>query len=310
VIADRGATHARLRVWVHPADGRNGLPLILALARRTHAAGLRLSLALHLSDTWADPRHQQPPAAWRGLGAAELRRTVHDYTASVVQAFAVNGTPVDLLQVGNEIGNGLLWPAGSLLDDDPQGWAGFTSLLRAGLDGARQVDSPPRLAVHLESGGDNRACRRVLDRLADAGVEHDVTALSYYPFWNGPLAALADNLADLAQRYGRDLLVAETAYPWTLDDGDGTGNVVDDAAQLPEGDPYPPTPQGQYAYFEALRGVFTAVPNGLGAGFLVWQPAWVPGVGVLPGRGNPHDNLGLFDRAGRALPALDCLRAN
>ena len=124
--------------------------------------------------------------------------------------------------------------------------------------------------------------------------------LSYYAMWHGDLTALEANLTDLAPRYGRPLVVVETAYPWTVDNGDQLENFVTSAGQLPDADRFPPTPNGQAAYFEAVREVIARVPDGLGAGFIDWSPEWIPGVGWAPGEGNPNDNLTMFDWSQRA----------
>ena len=170
----------------------------------------------------------------------------------MIAAFARQHTPVDMVQIGNEITAGMLWPLGQIYAADPPRWPEFATLVKAGLAGA--------------------------------------------------LTALAANLADLATRYGKPLVVAETSYPWTMTDGDDLANSVSDPAALPEGDAYPPTPAGQAAYFAALRRVLHGVPGALG--FFVWEPEWLPGVGWEPGAGNPNDNLTMFDRQGRALPSV------
>jgi arabinogalactan endo-1,4-beta-galactosidase len=165
------------------------------------------------------------------------------------------------------------------------------------------------VAVHVHCGGDPDRSLRFFRRLAAEGVHPDVLALTYYPFWNGPLAALENTLRALATEFGRPVLVAETSYPWTLRDADRGPNVVTGIEQLPEADRFPPTPAGQAGYFEALRGALQRVPGGLGAGFLVWEPAWLPGIEWEGGTGSHHDNCTLFRADGTALPALDGLRA-
>jgi arabinogalactan endo-1,4-beta-galactosidase len=118
------------------------------------------------------------------------------------------------------------------------------------------------------------------------------------------MSALTANLNDLATRYGKPMVVVETAYPWTMADGDDLANSVSDPATLPDGAAYPPTPAGQAAFFTDLRQIIRAVPNGLGLGFFDWEPEWTPGVGWEPGAGNPNDNLTMFDFGGRALPSV------
>jgi arabinogalactan endo-1,4-beta-galactosidase len=303
-----GANWVRLRIWVDPPAGYSDLGQALRLARRARQAGLRVLLDLHYSDFWADPGKQNIPAAWLGQDLATLAGTVHDYTAEVIAAFARQRTPVDMVQIGNEITGGLLWPLGQIYPaDGAQRWPEFATLVTAGLDGARAAN--PRghrlqTMLHIDRGGDNAGSQWFFDHVLAQGVRFDVIGQSFYPFWHGPLPALAANLDDLATRYGKPLVVAETSYPWTMTDGDDLANSVTDTAQLPEGAAYPATPAGQAAFFAALRRVLHGVPGGLGAGFFAWEPEWLPPVGWEPGAGNPNDNLTMFDRRGHALPSV------
>ncbi len=306
ILADHGANYLRLRVWLAPPAGYSTEAGALALARRARRAGLRVLLDLHYSDFWADPGHQSTPTAWQGQDLPTLTQTVYRYTKRVVDDFARQGTPLDMVQVGNEITNGMLWPTGQIYQPDGQHWPEFTTLLKAGIAGVRDGAGHPRVMVHIDRGGDNGGSVWFYDHVLAAGVDFDVIGLSYYPFWHGPLSALRGNLDDLGPRYGKDLVVAETAYPWTTGNGDDLANFIDSASQLP--DPYPPTPAGQADYFEALRGVLAQVPGGRGAGFLTWEPEWIPGVGWEPGAGNPNDNLTQFDWTGAALPSLAAYR--
>jgi arabinogalactan endo-1,4-beta-galactosidase len=215
------------------------------------------------------------------------------------------------VQVGNEITAGMLWPLGQIYRADGEHWPEFTTLLAAGIAGARAGN--PRhhdlaVMVHIDRGGDNGGSRWFYDHVAAAGVDFDVIGLSFYPFWHGPLSALQQNLTDLAGRYGKPLVVVETAYPWTTGDGDDLANFITSPDQLPDVDRFPPTPAGQAAFFEALRAVLLGVPGRLGAGFVDWEPEWIPGVGWEPGAGNPNDNLTMFDFTGRALPSVAAFR--
>jgi arabinogalactan endo-1,4-beta-galactosidase len=311
ILAQHGATYVRLRVWTNPPAGYSDRAAALTLARRARRAGLKVLLDLHYSDFWADPAHQTTPAAWADQDLPTLATTVRTYTRDIVAEFARHGAPVDMVQVGNEITAGMLWPLGQIYQDDRQHWPEFTTLLAAGIAGARAGN--PRghnleVMVHIDRGGDNGGSVWFYDHVRDAGVDFDVIGLSFYPFWHGPMTALQQNLDDLAARYGKPLVVVETAYPWTTADGDDLANFITSADQLPDVDRFPPTPAGQAAYFEALREVLRGVPGGLGAGFVDWEPEWVPGVGWEPGAGNPNDNLTMFDFAGRALPSLAAFR--
>lgn len=304
LLAAHGATHVRVRVWVNPAEGISDLQSALILARRAAAAGMKIVVDLHYSDTWADRVSQTPPQAWAGLTPDQLGSQVETYTRDVMTAFAAQGTPADIVQIGNEINNGFLWPAGAIYGPDGQRWQEFSDLLRAGIRGATPEgpDPTPSIMIHVDTGGDVEASIYFFDRLRDFGVEFDIIGLSYYPFWNGSLSKLSANLTALADRYGKDILVAETAYPWTLESADGP-TVVSDISSLPDAGLYPPTPAGQGDYYLALAEVLRNVPGGKGAGFLVWEPGWLPGVSATPELGNTHNNLTLFDWSGNALPA-------
>jgi arabinogalactan endo-1,4-beta-galactosidase len=302
-----GGNWVRLRVWVNPPDGYSTLESAVRLGRRAKRAGLKVLLDLHYSDFWADPAHQATPEAWQGQDLGQLADTVRRYTAHALETMDRAGARVDQVQIGNEITSGMLWPLGEIYASDPADWDGFTTLLKACVAGARgaRVHRRPDVMVHVDRGGDNGGARWFYDHVLERGVEFDTIGLSYYPFWHGPLEDLQANLADLAGAYGKPLVVAETAYPWTLRNGDDLENHIDDVSELPDADRWPATPAGQADYFRALRAVFATVPSGLGRGFFTWEPEWVPGVGWTPGEGNPNDNLTLFDFRGRALPALD-----
>lgn len=313
IIARYGANYVRLRIWVGPSPGWSDLGSALVLARRAHEVGMRLLVNLHYSDTWADSANQSIPAAWRGQPLVTLAESLRNYTRDVVVAFAEQGTPVSMLQVGNEITSGFLWPLARIGRADGESWSEFTTLLRAGITGARAGTPDGQeltIMIHTDRGGDNAGARHFYDRLLEENVRFDVIGLSYYPFWHGPLADLQDNVADLATRYDKDVVVVETAYPWTLENPRAQPDrFCTSEEQLPDVEAYPATPDGQAAYFEALRSSLQRVPGNRGLGFFVWELAWLDGVGWAPGSPNPYANLTLFDDHGRALPALRAFRA-
>lgn len=135
-------------------------------------------------------------------------------------------------------------------------------------------------------------------------IYFDVIGLSYYPWWHGPLSALQANLNDLAPRYNKDIVVVETAYPWTFTDGDSEPNIVN--AQTPLVPGYPGTPEGQPGYMHNLLSILGQVPDQRGRGLVYWESAWIPGAGWEPGAGDAWDNMTLFDHDGHALPSIKC----
>jgi arabinogalactan endo-1,4-beta-galactosidase len=301
ILASHGANWVRLRLWVDPPAGYSDLPSVLAMARRAKAAGMRLLLDPHYSDFWADPQKQPIPASWP-QDLPSLAQKVHDYTRDVLDALSAQGTPAQMLQLGNEIRNGMLWPTGQL-DGSQAQWDALGTLLRAAAAGARDAQGPtPRLVVHFDQGGDNAYSRYFYDNIVAQHVPFDVIGLSYYPFWHGTLSQLRANLDDLAQRYHRDVAVVETQYGWTLDNGDSENNFLWTTDLLLPG--YPATPQGQLGFLSDLLSIVSAVPDGRGLGVFYWEPEWIPGVGWQPGAGTPNDNLTLFDFSGRALPGV------
>jgi arabinogalactan endo-1,4-beta-galactosidase len=310
ILAGHGANWVRLRLWVDPPAGYSDLQSVLAMARRAKAAGMRILLDPHYSDFWADPQKQPTPAAWAGQDLPTLAATVRSYTRDALNALSAQGTPAQMLQLGNEIRNGILWPTGQL-DGSQERWDALGTLLRAAAAGARDAAGPtPKLVVHYDQGGDNAGSRYFYDHIVAEHVPFDVIGLSYYPFWHGTLSQLRANANDLSTRYDRDVSVVETQYGWTLENGDQENNFLWTTDLLVPG--YPATPGGQLGFASDLLSILAAVPDHRGLGVFYWQPEWIPGIGWQPGAGTPNDNLTLFDFRGRALPAVsfaDPLRA-
>jgi arabinogalactan endo-1,4-beta-galactosidase len=309
IVKAHGTTHVRLRLWVDPPMPYNDLPHVVSMAKRLKDAGLKFLLDIHYSDFWADAGNQPTPKRWVGQDLPTLAQTVHDYTRSVIETLASAGTPPQMVQIGNEITGGMLWPQGKIYVENDQRWDEFTTLLKAGIAGARAADTgghPPRLMVHIDRGGDNPGSRYFYDHITDKGVEFDVIGLSYYPWWHGALDALQFNLNDLATAYKKDIIVVETAYPWTTANGDDYGNIIGSDTYLYT--KYRATPKGQTGYLHNVVKILRKTPGGHGLGMFYWEPAWIPGVPWEPGSGNAWDNLTLFDFQGRALPSLDAYR--
>lgn len=314
ILAQHGANAARLRVWVDPPAGYSNEESLLTLARRAHAAGMEILLDLHYSDFWADQSTQTTPVSWQGQSLSQLEETVRSYTRQVVSALNAQGTPPSVVQIGNEVTNGMLWPSGRVdFGSGGEDWSGFATLLKAGVQGVHDAPGPYGPAstmIHIQGIENREATRYTLDHIFGAGVEMDLIGLSYYPFWHGPLATLQTALHDLAGRFGKDLVVAETSYPWTLEVAGESDLYVSSSSTLPESAKYPATPAGQAGYFEALKDVLANVPGGHGAGFFAWEPGWLTGVAAYQGTGDPYANLTMFDHAGVALPALGAFADN
>ncbi len=303
ILADNGVNLIRLRLWHTPTGGWCDLPHTLDLAQRAHAAGQALLLDLHYSDTWADPGHQSKPAAWAALPFAALVDSVRAYTHDVVAALIAQGTPPALIQPGNEITPGMLWDDGRVggVYNTPEQWSQLAQLVEAAVEGVETAFAPdprPPIMIHSDRGGDNGGCRWFFGTLLGQGVDFDVIGLSYYPWWHGTLDDLEANADDLAARYDKDVMVVETAYPWTLDWYDDVHNNIGLPEQLHEG--FPATSGGQRAFLDTVFGIVDGIPDGRGLGAVYWAPEWISS----PGFGSSWENLALFDFTGETMPGL------
>ena len=313
IMREAGANYVRMRLWVNPPAGYSDLAIDLALARQVRAAGMKIYLDIMYSDFWADPTHQNIPAAWQGQDLAQLTATVRSYTRQVLSAFAQQGTPVDLVSIGNEIRNGILWPVGEVNDPSvPADYDNLATLLKAGVAGARAANPPGHqllVMMHYDQGGNNSLSQAFFANLVTQGVPFDVIGLSYYPFFHGAISAMRQNVDALATQFHKKIVIAETQYPWTLANGnspvgDSTGNFVWEPSQLSPG--YPASPGGQLSFVTDELSILAQVPGGLGAGLFYWAPDWIPGVPWEPGTGvgTPNANLTLFNSQGVALPSV------
>lgn len=336
ILAIHGANWARLRLWVNPPAGYSDLNTDLGIARMIRAAGMKLYLDIHYSDFWADPGKQCIPAGWPNTLSGLISK-VQSYTQNVIAAFAAQGTPVDMVSIGNEVTDGMLWSydsasAGDWVDftctnsatgvgglqwssdTSATGWDNFTQLLKAGVAGAK-AGNPARhtllIAIHTDLGGgmtpygvdDTARSQYFYSQLQAYGVPFDVIGLSFYPIYQGSLSGMRTTVDNLATVFNKPIILAETEYPWTLADGNNQGNSVWQPSQLING--YPDSAGGQLSLVNDELSILAAVPNGLGMGDFYWEPEWIPGVAWAPGgQGSPDTNQTLFDFQGRTLPSI------
>jgi arabinogalactan endo-1,4-beta-galactosidase len=313
LMREAGANYVRMRLWVNPPPGYSDLASDLALARQVQSAGMKIYLDIMYSDFWADPTKQTIPAAWQGEDLAQLTSTVRSYTHQVISAFARQGTPVNMVSIGNEIRNGILWPAGEINCTSCGGWANLAQLLKAGVAGA-QAGNPRghRLLImmHYDQGAKYKLSSVFYSKLESHAVPSDVIGLSYYPVLSEPpISGLRANVDGLATEFRKPIVIAENQYPWTLANGnspigDSTGDFAWEPSQLEPG--YPASPGGQLSFVTDELSILAQAPGGLGAGLFYWAPDWIPGVPWEPGPGNgsPNVNMTLFNFEGAALPSI------
>ncbi len=204
-----------------------------------------------------------------------------EYTRDTLMAFRDGGVPPQMVQIGNEISNGMLWPDGKL----PANWDNFADLVKAGIKGveAASTNGPrPLIMIHIDKGGDRKATKYFFHRLNSYGITYDVIGQSYYPWWQGTLLDLRENLAFMAAEYQKDIIVVETAYNWRPTEYRNRKA------------PFPETPEGQKQFLEEVNQAVLATPNNRGKGVFWWEPALVSGPA----------SRGMFDNEKNALPVI------
>ena len=298
ILQANGLNSIRLRLFHTPTERRDGLPHVLELARRGHNLNLQIILNLHYSDTWADPGTQQKPSAWSQLSESALRDSVYAHTYQAIQALKEQGTPPIIVQTGNEITTGMLWNTGRVGGsfDVPAQWDKLAGLLSSAAKAVRDASSA-MIMLHIDRGGDLGGAHWFFGNLAPYALDYDLIGLSYYPFWHGPLDQFSEVVRELEGRYGKPVMLIETAYPWTLAWKDNTNNLVG----LPEHvlPDYPATPDGQAAF---IRKLWEHVSSGI----CYWAPEYI----AAPSFGSPWENLALFNFEGEVLPGASALGAS
>jgi beta-galactosidase len=236
ILKNHGFNYIRLRIFNDPArdsgyspkQGFCDLTHTLAMAKRVKAEGMKLLLDFHYSDYWADPEKQYKPAAWRGQNFDQLKKSFYEYTKSVIQALKAQGTSPDMVQIGNEINHGIVWPEGHVSNLDS-----LAQLIKAGTDATLEVDPSIIMMLHIALGGQADESIFFIGEMLKRNVHFDVIGQSYYPKWHGTLSDLENNLTNLANKYGNVILVeysqlkkevAEIAF--NLPNGRGKGTCI------------------------------------------------------------------------------------
>lgn len=324
VLKDHGATLARFRLWHNPvwtkdAYGAAGTQLYSDIndvekgIRLAKEQGLAVELDLHFSDIWADPGHQQIPAAWLAIKDLRvLKDSVYNYTFKVLQYLNSKGLMPEMIQLGNESNCGFLYsnaPAGFPDLNACSGmWQNLGSVVNSAISAVRTAAASSaiktKILLHVS---EPKHVEWWFDNITSLGNVHDfdVIGFSYYPLWHTgvPLSALADNVARFKSRYNKKIMILETAYPWTVKYNDSYNNLFGSETPLTG---YPYTPQGQ---LDLLKELTQQLINGGGSGIIYWEPAWISSNMKDPyGTGSAWENVTLFDFSGNTLPGIDFMK--
>ncbi len=316
ILKNHGFNFIRLKVWNNPGlptsdpAGYNNKEHVLQMAKRVKAAGMALLIDFHYSDFWADPQVQSKPQLWAHLNFKALQQAVYDYTKDVMLDLQKQDTLPEMVQIGNEISNGFLWDDGKLagIEATNEQWSKFVDLLKSGLGGLKDSLKPEgqvKRMIHIDKGGDLNYSRYFFDKLISRDVDFDIIGQSYYSEWHGTIEDLRENLNQLALCYDQDIIVVETAYPWTSKSNSGLPNKVQTAL---EG--YPLSVEGQTKFLHDIIRTIKDVPQKKGAGLFYWEPGFitVEGAGWKYGEGNEWANMTLFDFEGRVLESMNVFK--
>ena len=263
LLRDHGFNYIRLRIFVNPENEKGyspekgfcGLDYTLVMAKRVKDAGMKLLLNFHYSDYWADPQQQNKPLAWAELDFETLKDSLKQYTSNVLLAFEKQGTPADMVQVGNEVNHGFLWPDGHISNLD-----NLAELLKAGVEGVVSVDPDMPVMMHIALGGQHEESVFWLDNMIARGVSFDVIGISYYPRWHGTLDDLKSNLINLSGRYKKHLNVVEYSI-----------------------------------FKKEIHDIVFNLPDGLGTGTCIWEPLGTRWGGMFDENGEVKEVIRVYD---------------
>ncbi|TNE63982.1 MAG: arabinogalactan endo-1,4-beta-galactosidase [Alphaproteobacteria bacterium] len=311
IIKDHGANLVRVRIW-HSPDWTNysNLADVKRTIRRAKALGMQTLLDFHYSDDWADGDKQAIPKAWANLGSVEAEaQAVHDYTLDVLNALKAEGLTPEMVQVGNET-NGEIMRESIDTPNGPINWARNGALLNAGIravrEAARDAGTPIGVMLHIAQPENVEPW---FDAAAAAGVmDYDYIGISYYRKWSSQgFDGLGHVIGRVRHKYGAEVILVETAYPWTMTQDDTSTNVLGEDSLLKG---YPASRKGQQKY---MRDISSLVVENGGMGVVYWEPAWVSTqCKTRWGTGSAWENAAIFDygKPHEALPAMDYLDGN
>ncbi|KAK0628474.1 putative arabinogalactan endo-1, 4-beta-galactosidase [Bombardia bombarda] len=292
ILADSGVNTVRQRIWVTPPGGTYNLANNVALGKRAKAAGLGVYLDLHYSDTWADPAHQAMPSGWP-TGIDDLAWKLYNYTLDVSNSFQSAGVQPKIISIGNEITVGLLWPTGKTSN-----WYNIARLLHSASAGIKDsnLNPKPKIMIHLDNGWNwntqNNWYTNVLKQGPLTTADFDMMGVSYYPFYSASatLSSLKSSLTNMANAWGKELVVAETDWPQSCPSP--AYAFPSDAKSIPH------TAAGQSTWLSSVASIVAGVKGGVG--LFYWEPAWIHNANL----GSSCANNCMFSSSGQALSSL------
>lgn len=292
-----GVNAVRLRLWNNPenveeAKGYCDLEHTISMAKRIKEHDMSFMLDFHYSDFGADPGQQRKPKAWEKLNFDELKKAMYMFTRDTLLKLKENGVLPEIVQIGNEIRSGLLFPEGELPD-----YVHMVELVNAGISAARTVANADtmKVMIHLDQGGRYFYLKEWFEKSMEAGLlDFDLIGLSYYPFWHGTFMDLRDTLIKLISDYEKPIMIVETAHAWRR----SKQGFIDESQERVAG--IPATPEGQRRVLDFVNNITASLPNNMGLGVYYWEPLCVPN----NSEGGWSENMGILDETGRVMESV------
>ena len=299
LLAKYGVNSVRLRIWNEPSNvpesgGYCDLERTIAMGRRIKERGMHFLLDFHYSDYWADPGQQRKPAAWKDLDFESLTKAVYDYTYKVLAKLSENDALPDMVQIGNEVRSGILFPDGAVPN-----YQALAALLNAGIRAVRDISESIEVMIHLDQGGRFFILRDWFDAMQAAGLEKfDAIGISFYSFWHGTFKDLKDSMTQLIDRYKLPVYVVETAHPWRHCEKEHVNCEMMKMAGFPAG------VEEQRKSLSLLMQIASEVSHGRKSGVYYWEPLCFTDSGL----GSWDENMGMMDTEGRLLPSIEVFK--
>lgn len=309
IFKNHGANVVRVRLWNNPQwlaplnSGKlySNIYDVEKTIQRAKDAGMAVNLDMHYSDTWADPGTQTTPAAWNGLSAAVLKDSVYNYTMAVLNYLKNKNLTPEMIQVGNETNQGMLWPTGKVISNN---FAPFCDLLKSGIKAVRDFSLTssikPQIILHVAQL--QNADYWTTGITAGGVTDFDILGISHYSKYStvNTMADIKNTISSLKTKFGKKVMIVETSYPFTTLNADSYANSIGGDTPVAG---YPVTIDGQYKY---LTDLTQAVISGGGSGIMYWEPAWITSSLHDPwGAGSSWDNNTLFDFNGNTISGMN-----
>lgn len=309
-LSNNGANLVRVRLWHNPEWQKaifgsvkyHHLEDVTATIKKAKEEGMKVNLDLHYSDDWADPAKQATPKAWQYANLNALKDSVYNYTLMVLRHLDAYNLAPDYIQIGNENNQGMCFHLGKIVNNN---FSNFGQLLSSGIKAVRDFSVnalvKPKIILHVAQFQNADYWANGVINLAGVN-DFDILGVSHYYMWSDlkTMSEVTNNIKNLKSKYGKDVMIVETAFPWTTNNADQYTNILS-ATNMPAS--YKASKEDQLKYMQDLT---QAIIDGGGSGIMYWEPCWVTSnLKDQWGTGSSWENNTFYDFTGQPLPVID-----